>query len=488
MRNAGHPAWEQTAPRLAVHRGDRLADLPQMEAMPADLRRDVRVVAQVLPFKVNDYVLDHLIDWDRVPDDPIYRLTFPHRDMLDPAAYARIAALVDAGAPPHEIRPAADEVRWSLNPHPGGQLEKNVPHFRGEELRGLQHKYLETVLFFPAPGQTCHSYCGYCFRWAQFVGMDKLRQANRDAELLADYLRAHPMVTDVLFTGGDPMIMSTRNLEKYVEPLLTPELEHVQTLRIGTKALSYWPHRFVTDRDADDFLRLLERCVDAGKHVSVMAHFTHAQELRTEIAKTAIRRILGTGAVIRTQSPIVRHVNDDGQAWADLWREQVRLGCVPYYMFVERDTGAKRYYGLPLAEAHEIYRAARNQLSGLGRTARGPSMSADPGKVVVDGVATIAGKRVFCLRMLQGRNPDWVGRPFFAAYDPAAEWLDDLRPAFGDDRFFFEADPIKDWRHPHASERWGDTNGGPSPGNGLSDLDDLPCDFLPEQPGGASRT
>jgi hypothetical protein len=66
-------------------------------------------------------------------------------------------------------------------------------------------------------------------------------------------------------------------------------------------------------------------------------------------------------------------------------------------------------------------------------------MSAYPGKVEVQGVAEVRGERVFVLRFQQARDPDWVGRPFFARFDPAATWLDRLRPAFGEARFFFES-------------------------------------------------
>ena len=72
--------------------------------------------------------------------------------------------------------------------------------------------------------------------------------------------------------------------------------------------------------------------------------------------------------------------------------------------------------------------------------ASGPSMSATPGKVLVDGVTEIAGEKVFALKFLQGRNPEWVGRPFFAKYDTRATWLNDLKPAFGEKEFFFEAE------------------------------------------------
>jgi hypothetical protein len=65
-------------------------------------------------------------------------------------------------------------------------------------------------------------------------------------------------------------------------------------------------------------------------------------------------------------------------------------------------------------------------------------MSADPGKVEVSGVTEAGGENVFVLRFLQARNPDRVGRPFFARWDPDATWLDQLRPGFGKRRFFFE--------------------------------------------------
>ena len=116
----------------------------------------------------------------------------------------------------------------------------------------------------------------------------------------------------------------------------------------------------------------------------------------------------------------------------------MKLGIVPYYMFVERDTGARAYFEVPLARAHEIYADAIRGVSGLARTARGPSMSAGPGKVEVQGVTEVPGEKVFALRFIQGRNPDWVARPFFAKYDEEATWLDQLKPAFGESEFFFE--------------------------------------------------
>ncbi len=151
---------------------------------------------------------------------------------------------------------------------------------------------------------------------------------------------------------------------------------------------------------------MLERLSAAGKHVAMMLHLSHPAELRTDAVKAALSRLASTGAVLRAQAPVVRHVNDDPQTWAELWQTEVRNGVVPYYMFVERDTGARRYYGLPLARAADIYRDALQRVSGLGRTARGPVMSATPGKVAIDGVVELDRGPAFALRMLQARRPE----------------------------------------------------------------------------------
>ena len=277
----------------------------------------------VLPFKVSSYVIDELIDWGRAPDDPIYRLTFPHRDMLETEHFELVEQAVLAGDR-EGVRQAVAKVQYALNPHPSNQLSLNVPQDGDLDAWGLQHKYPETLLVFPRQGQTCHSYCGYCFRWAQFVDRPELKQAVPGPETMTRYLDQHPEVTDVLLTGGDPLVMRTDLLASYVEPLLETGREHVETIRIGTKAVSFWPYRLLAGPEADNLLRLLERLTAAGKHVAMMLHLSHAAELKTDAARAALSRLASTGAVLRAQAPVVRHVNDDPSAWADLWQTEVR--------------------------------------------------------------------------------------------------------------------------------------------------------------------
>lgn len=414
--------------------------IPQLDRLTAEDRFAIEVVSQVLPFKANSYVINELIDWDTVPDDPIFRLTFPQVGMLKPEHFNTIAALIRQGADQRQIQETSDTIRLELNPHPAGQMELNRPLLNDVILDGMQHKYRETVLFFPSQGQTCHAYCTFCFRWPQFVGMSALKFAMRQAAQLVAYLHQHPEVTDVLITGGDPLIMKSDTLATYLLPLLENDLPHLQNIRIGSKALGFWPYRFLTDPDAEALLALLRRVVQAGKHVTLMAHFTHPRELQTKAVLQAIARIRETGVQIRTQSPLLAQINDDPDVWAAMWQEQVALGCIPYYMFVVRNTGAQHHFAVPLARAWHIFRDAYRQVSGIARTVRGPSMSTNPGKVEIQGITELNGEKLFMLRFLQGRNPDWVLRPFFAKYDPEAIWLDDLRPAFGADQFFFAAE------------------------------------------------
>ena len=403
---------------------------------PADCKA-IEVTGHVLPFKANNYVTGALIDWSNIPEDPIFTLYFPRKEMLKSEHFEKVEQLISSGASVPLLNETVNAIRLSLNPHPAGQ-QSNVPSIDNIKLNGMQHKYRETVLFFPTQGQTCHAYCTFCFRWPQFSGMDGMKFAMKETDLLVKYLKAHNEATDLLFTGGDPLIMNASRIAEYVDALFDDDLEHIQTIRFGTKALANWPYRFLSDKDADDLMRVFEKIVQKGKNLAIMAHFNHPVELSTPEVQKAISRVLSTGAQIRTQSPVFNHINNKPELWSEMWQKQVNLGCIPYYMFVARDTGAREFFELPLVECWDIFRQAYRKVSGVCRTVRGPSMSTTPGKVQLEGVSEIRGEKVFVLRFLQGRNPDWVARPFFAQFDPKASWLNDLKPAFGEEKFFYE--------------------------------------------------
>src|SRR5690625_7930478 len=157
--------------------------IPQIENLTEEDKRTIEVVGNVLPFKVNNYVIDELIDWDNYKNDPIFHLTFPQKGMLEPEDFHTMEQALNTTDKRMELREVANKIREKLNPHPAAQMEMNMLELNGNVLPGLQHKYRETVLFFPTAGQTCHSYCSFCFRWPQFVGMDGLRSEEHTSEL-----------------------------------------------------------------------------------------------------------------------------------------------------------------------------------------------------------------------------------------------------------------------------------------------------------------
>ncbi len=398
----------------------KFLDSPYASRLSSSEIKELQLLTKVFPFKVSKYVLDELIDWDNRHADPIYRLTFPQKEMLLPEHWEM---LKDAKSFAEE-KMAVQTIRQQLNPHPDGQVH-NIPRIGDRLLGGLQHKYRETVLVFPAQGQTCHAYCTYCFRWAQFVNTGEHKFKTKEQKDLFDYLSLHKEVSDVLFTGGDPMWMPNKTLFDYFDVLLKPELNHVQSVRIGTKALAYHPERFLGD-EGDDLLKFFDTMISKGKNIALMAHFSHWKELETKLVQKAIQRLLSVGVQIRTQAPLIRGINDSAEVWRDMWKMQVRLGMIPYYMFIERDTGAQHYFSVPLARAYKIFTEAYSQVSGLAKTVRGPSMSAWPGKVLIDGVVGQSDTKHFLLKFIQCRNPQLINKPFYAKFDENATWLDEL--------------------------------------------------------------
>ena len=332
-------------PSMKSYTLSNFRQLPQIQQLSEEKQFEMEVVGNVLPFKANNYVVEQLIDWNNVPNDPIFVLTFPQKGMLKPEHYEKMATALKNNADKKEIATIANEIRLQLNPHPAGQMELNVPTLKdGTKLYGMQHKYKETCLFFPSQSQTCHAYCSFCFRWPQFVGMDEMKFAMQEGEQLVQYVREHPEITDVLFTGGDPMIMKAKIFSKYIDTLIEANLPNLKTIRIGTKALAYWPYKFLTDSDSQEMLDIFKKITDSGLHLAFMAHFNHLNELSTDAVKDAIKEVRKKGAQIRTQSPLLTHINDDAEMWAKMWTKQVELGCIPYYMFVVRDTGAQHYF------------------------------------------------------------------------------------------------------------------------------------------------
>jgi len=364
-------------PRGTESRVSYTRDIRDVEQIPAAERERLAQVADRYAFRANDYYLD-LIDWND-PDDPIRRLIIPHEEEL-----------CDWGA-----LDASNEAANTVRP-------------------GVQHKYHDTALLLAV--EACGGYCRYCFRKRLF--MRDNHEVSRDFDAGIDYIAEHPEITDVLLTGGDPLLLSTDRIGTMLMRLR--EIPHVRTIRIGTKMPAFNPFRIIDDRDLQQLIR--EESGPGGR-IYMMCHFDHPREF-TEPAIEAVDTLLRLGAMALNQCPIVAGVNDSADVMQELLETTASVGCPQYYVFQGRPTAGNEPYEVPLVRGWQILSEAKRAVSGLSRRAR-YCMSHESGKIEVCGVDD----RHIYARYHRAKDDANEDRFMVFLRDDEAFWLDQLKPA-----------------------------------------------------------
>ena len=346
------------------------------ESLPPEQRERLSAVSERYAFRANDYYL-RLIDWSD-PHDPIRQLVIPRVEELAPGGHLD----------------ASNEQRYTV-------------------ARGVQHKYSDTVLFLC--NEVCGAFCRYCFRKRLFMnGNDEV---SLDITAGLAYVAAHPEVTNVLLTGGDPLMLSTRRLQRIIASLW--EIPHVRIVRIGSKMPAFNPFRISDD---EELLDSLEHYGRGHLTFYLMAHFDHPREL-TPAAAEALRRLQSVGVQMVNQCPLVRGVNDDVATLQELFRRLSHLGCPQYYLFQGRPTAGNVPYQLPLVRAARLFKEACAGVSGLARRAR-LVMSHETGKIEI---VAVDEHRIY-LRYHRAARPADQGRFMVCRRDDQALWLDELVP------------------------------------------------------------
>jgi len=388
------------------------------------------------------------INWNKYETDSIFQLVFPQPGMIR----ADVVAKYQAAAPGAERRKVAEDYMKDTNPHDGNQL-LNKPWFQAEDgvlqiLAGSQHKYPQTQLIFDKSTQHCFSFCTYCFRHAQVRG-DEDMFLQHDVAQVHEYLRQHTEVTDLLITGGDGGFMPPERLEQYVDALIDdPALTHVRTVRLATRALTYQPEMVLT-RKYERMLKVFDKLHDNGIQLAWMAHFSTPTELLNPMTIAAIRRLQAHGVMVRSQSPMMKHISlfahEDGsidiersaQNWIDLGNIQGTLMVGFHSMYCARPTGEHHYYTAPLADVILIFNRIYRSLSSINRPSRHISMTTSAGKMSLMGTSELNGETVFALKFSESRNMEWMDRVFHAKYDRNTNNVALLKPIDGNS-FFFE--------------------------------------------------
>lgn len=347
----------------------RLEQVPGMSEADID---DLRTVQDRYAFRANTYYLN-LIDPDD-PDDPIRRIILPSEDEL--TEWGRLDA--------------SDEDAYTMVP-------------------GLEHKYEDTAVLLV--NDLCGGFCRFCFRKRLFLGAND--EVERDAGPGLDYIRQHTEIDNVLLTGGDPLLLSTKRLRAIISELRG--IDHVRIIRIGTKLPVFNPHRILKD---PDLLEMIREFSTPERKIYVMLHFNHPREITGE-AIEGVSRLLDAGAQLCNQTPLLRGVNDAPEVLANLLNELSYIGVAPYYVFICRPTKGNAAFALPIEEAVDVFEQGRTWCSGLAGRVR-LAMSHATGKIEIVGKDE---ERVY-FRYHRAADPADRGRFLVMERNPDAYWLD----------------------------------------------------------------
>jgi KamA family protein len=350
----------------------RLERIPQLDC---EEREVLRPVTDEFEFRVNDYYLS-LINWDD-PNDPIRRVVIP--DVRELEAWGELDASNE-------------------------ELYTRVP--------GLEHKYDSVVLLLV--NDVCGAYCRFCFRKRLF--MNDNDEVHRDVSEGVKYIREHKEIKDVLVTGGDPLLMSTRQLRGVIGKLR--DIEHVQIIRIGSKLLAFNPFRIIDDPELHE---MFKEYSTPAKRIYVMCHFNHPRELTPQAAE-ALDIMHKNGVVTVNQTPLIAGVNDAPDVLAELFRKCSSHGVPPYYVFQCRPTLGNKTFSVPVEKAYKIFETAKMKGSGLAKRARF-CMSHESGKIEI---VALTSKHVI-FKYHRAPDPDLCGRVVIFKRNPMAYWFDDYR-------------------------------------------------------------
>ncbi|MBN2651133.1 MAG: KamA family radical SAM protein [Spirochaetales bacterium] len=352
-----------------------LNSIEKISFLDSSERKEMRGVADKYPFRANDYYLG-LID-EKDPDDPIRKIILPNNEELN---------------------------EWG-DLDPSNESSVTV-------VKGVQHKYSHTVLLL------CHEICGgncrYCFRKRIFQPDNTETNLNVDEGL--DYIRRNFQVTNVLLTGGDPLVLSTPRLEYIINEL--DRIPHVKVIRIGSKMTAFNPFRIIDDIQLQN---LLKKINSGDKQIYMMTHFDHPNELTKQAVK-ALKILRDCGVILCNQCPLLAGINDNPKTLAKLYNKLVASGCTPYYLFQGRPTKGNEPFKVPISRGYEIFEEVKKLASGTAIRAKFV-MSHESGKIEIIGVD----EKFIYMKYHRAKDKSKIGKVMIFERDEEAYWLNSLK-------------------------------------------------------------
>jgi len=316
-------------------------------------------------------------------------------------------SLIDVNDPNDPIRnivvPSANEFAVSGFYDQSGE-EKNTV------MIGLQHKYSQTALLLAT--NECASYCRHCFR-KRMIGLPN-QEIMRRFNKAVDYIKAHKEINNVLISGGDPFVLPTNIIKKFLKKLSA--IPHLDFIRFGTRTLVVFPDRILSD---PELLNVLKKYSKKDKRIYIVTHYNHPREI-TERSRKAVDKLLKAGVIINNQTVLLKGVNDYPDTLAELQNGLVAIGVNPYYVFQCRPVKRADHFQIPFFHGCHVTEEAKKQLNGHSKRFK-YMMSHKSGKIEILG---IMGKYIY-FKYHQAKNPKNLGKIFKRKVNRSAAWLDD---------------------------------------------------------------
>lgn len=244
--------------------------------------------------------------------------------------------------------PRKEELNLAQN-----ELDDPISDSSYSPMKGLVHRYPDRILIKPI--HSCAVYCRFCFRREQ-VGRNKEALNAQDLTNIYAYIQTHPEIWEVIFTGGDPLLLSPRKLAEILTVLGT--IDHVKVIRFHTRIPLVSP-----DFINDDMISALKSC---NKTIWISLHSNHVNEFTPEGEK-AIASIIDAGIPMVSQTVLLKGINDKVETLDALFRHLVQNRIKPYYLHHPDLANGTKHFRLPIRKGQAIYKELLKKLSGMAR-------------------------------------------------------------------------------------------------------------------------
>lgn len=335
----------------------------------------LKKVIQIHPMKITKYYLSLIDKNDK--NDPIRRI----------------------------IIPSIDELNLE------GSYDTSGEH-KNTKTVGLQHKYQQTALILST--NRCAAYCRFCFR-KRLVGLPNHEVLKRFNNAV-NYIKKHKEINNVLISGGDPLVLPSDLIEKFLQKLSS--IQHLDFIRFGSRVPVVFPDRILKDKS---LLNILKRYSLKNKRIYIVTHFNHPREITTK-SISAIDKFISANIIVNNQTVLLKKVNDNADTLAELQNKLVSIGVNPYYVFQCRPVKrVKHHFQVSLYRGCKIVENAKKKLNGHSKRFK-YIMSHETGKVEIIGIQD--GEMFF--KYHQAKNKCDIGRFFKKKLNKEAGWLDEL--------------------------------------------------------------